>query len=203
MADLTDKQQAFIDHYFLCGFNGTEAAARAGYDGERETLAVVASENLRKPNIREAIDARMAETKMSANEVLARLGEHARGNIVPFLVTDHDGNLESFDLSDDKPLHLLKKASITESEFKGVTKRTVTIELYDAQSALVHIGRHYGLFVDKTALTDPTGTQEYADTALDALRQRLITQLATESASRGSGDIHPDATASTNEGGEV
>jgi phage terminase small subunit len=40
--------------------NGTEAAKRSGYRGNANTLATVAKENLRKPHIREEIDARLA-----------------------------------------------------------------------------------------------------------------------------------------------
>lgn len=77
---LTGKQRAFVDQYFLCEFNGTEAAARAGYQGNRDSLAVTASENLRNPKVRAVIDGRLAERTMSADEVLMRLTDHGRGS---------------------------------------------------------------------------------------------------------------------------
>ncbi len=52
---LTQKQRKFIAAY---AGNGTEAARVAGYDGNDATLAQVASENLRKPEIAAAIKAR-------------------------------------------------------------------------------------------------------------------------------------------------
>lgn len=48
--DPTPKQKLFVDHY-LQSFNATDAARRAGYKGNDKTLAVVGSENLRKPCI--------------------------------------------------------------------------------------------------------------------------------------------------------
>lgn len=60
---LTQKQQRFIEYY---DGNGTEAARKAGYVGDDTVLAQVASENLRKPYIKEALENRnktiMAET---------------------------------------------------------------------------------------------------------------------------------------------
>jgi phage terminase small subunit len=52
---LTPKQQAFVDAY---SGNGTAAARAAGYKGSDATLAQVASENLRRPEILSAIQAR-------------------------------------------------------------------------------------------------------------------------------------------------
>lgn len=52
---LTRKQQAFVDAYTG---NGTAAARAAGYKGSDATLAQVASENLRKPEVLEAIQVR-------------------------------------------------------------------------------------------------------------------------------------------------
>lgn len=73
---------------------------------------------------------------------------------------------------------------------KSYNAKDGKIELYDAHAGLVDIGRAHGLFIDKTALTDPTGTKEYADSTLSALRERLITQLVTPPAGDGAGGIH-------------
>lgn len=52
---LTRKQQAFVDAYTG---NGTAAAKAAGYKGNDATLAQVASENLKKPEVLAAIQVR-------------------------------------------------------------------------------------------------------------------------------------------------
>jgi phage terminase small subunit len=58
---LTRKQEAFVSWYTSAEVNmaGTEAARRAGYKGSVNTLASVATENLRKPAIRKEIDRRL------------------------------------------------------------------------------------------------------------------------------------------------
>lgn len=152
---LTDKQRAFIEAY-LTSWNATQAAIDAKYS--KKTARVIGPENLSKPAIQAAIAARLAELKMSADEVLTRLTSHARGSLAPFLRRDTDGDLYGFDLSEAQPLHLIKKASVTRRRQKDdrdevVTVETVTIELYDAQAALQLLGKHHGLFVERVETT--------------------------------------------------
>ena len=52
---LTPKQDKFYKRYISNEFNGVEACKFAGYKGTDATLAVVANQNLRKPNIMRAI----------------------------------------------------------------------------------------------------------------------------------------------------
>ena len=56
--NLTVKQKRFVEFY---DGNGTEAARKAGYKGNDNTLNQVAIENLRKPMILEAIEKRESE----------------------------------------------------------------------------------------------------------------------------------------------
>lgn len=53
MANLTPKQQRFVEEY-LIDLNATQAAIRAGYS--EKTAAVIGAENLIKPNIQKAIE---------------------------------------------------------------------------------------------------------------------------------------------------
>jgi phage terminase small subunit len=84
---LKDKQQAFVEHYLQC-WNAAEAARRAGYS--EKTARSIGAENLTKPDIQEAIQTRLAELKMSADEVLARLTEYGRGTMADFLRVDEE-----------------------------------------------------------------------------------------------------------------
>lgn len=52
MAKLTAKQKRFVEEY-LVDLNATQAAIRAGYS--ENTATIIGHENLRKPNISEAI----------------------------------------------------------------------------------------------------------------------------------------------------
>jgi len=58
---MTAKQRLFAEWYCSAAvnMNGTEAARRAGYKGNDNTLASVAAENMRKHAIRNEIDLRL------------------------------------------------------------------------------------------------------------------------------------------------
>lgn len=155
---LTTKQQAFIEHY-LRTWNASEAAREAGYS--ERTARQIGAENLTKPDIQAAIQARLTELRMSADEVVVRLTEHARGSLAPFLDINSAGDLKGFKFGDDRPLHLLRKASVTKRTIKDMTEETVTIELHDPQAALVHLGKHHKLFTDNIAHSGELGVKTY------------------------------------------
>ena len=80
MVKLTAKQQRFCDEY-LVDLNATQAAIRAGYS--KKTASVIGIEKLRKPNISEYIEKRMAEKEAELiadqDEVLKYLTSVLRG----------------------------------------------------------------------------------------------------------------------------
>lgn len=152
---LTNKQKAFINEYFIGGFNGTDAARRAGYKGNDATLASIAYENLRKPQIKEEIERRMKESAMGAAEVLYRLTEHARGDIGEFIAVDY------LALQSHPKSRLVKKIKRTFRVDKDEsTTEHIELELYDAQAALVQLGRSHALFTDKQ---EHSGTLHWGD----------------------------------------
>lgn len=79
---LTEKQKRFVDYYVETG-NASEAARRAGYS--ERTCRVTGLENLTKPAIKAAIDARLKELDSkriaSADEVLQFLTSSMRGEL--------------------------------------------------------------------------------------------------------------------------
>ena len=154
MANLTGKQQAFVDAYITCGFNATEAARRAGYAGDDNALAVRGTENVRNIKIRAEIDRILAERLMSRDEVLARLAEHAGVTLDDFV--DGYGDIDLDRARERGKLHLVKKYTRTESVSKfGNTEVRSQIELHDPQAALVQLGRYYKLFTDKIEYSMP------------------------------------------------
>lgn len=161
---LNFKQRVFVEHY-LQAWNATDAARRAGYKGNDITLASVGYENLRKPQIAEAIERRLAELQMGADEVIQRLSEHARGNLAPFL----DSNANGLDLASDRAqasMNIVRKFKTTHKTFhRGETswdEVQTEIELYDAQRALELLGRHLALFAEVALTGDVNDWREFA-----------------------------------------
>jgi len=79
---LTEKQRRFVDYYIETG-NATESARRAGYSSK--TAEAIGLENLGKPRIKAAIDARLRELEdkriAKADEVMQFLTSTLRGEV--------------------------------------------------------------------------------------------------------------------------
>lgn len=161
---ITNKQQKFIDEY-LVDFNATQAAIRSGYS--KRTAAVIGWENLRKPEISDAIKIKV----MDADEVLLRLSDIARGDIshlmeitssgftFRLLVTDENGNRIV-----NPNTKLIKKIKQKVTTILGKSENSedreiieTELELYNAQEALNTLGKYHKLFVDRTELTGKDG----------------------------------------------
>lgn len=179
---LTKKQQLFIEEYFKCNMNATEAAFKVYASKKRETAAVIGSENLKKPKIADEIQRRIDEHAMSANEVLYRLADHARASFDVFL-NDY-GNITFSSISDAVENgygHLIKKLSVRPTK-EGVA---ISLELHDPQSALVHLGRHHKLFTNEVELGDKT-LRALTNDDLQGLSDAELAAIATGSTASSS-----------------
>lgn len=160
---LTVKQIRFIEEYCK-HFNGTRAAIDAGYS--EATACEMGYENLRKPHIKERIDARLAALTMSADEALLKMSDFARGSFAPFLVLGDDEGV-SIDLTSlpaQENLHLIKKIKQTKSFYEGShTGTTTEIEIHDAKDAVKTILQMHGKLVEKRTI-DHTTKGEKIDT---------------------------------------
>lgn len=129
----TRKERKWLAEYLKC-WNGNEAARRAGYKWPEK----IGPRKLKKFNTE--IKRRLRENAMEADEVLSRLADMAKGDINNFV--DAAGNVDLTQAREQGFTHIIKSITATKMG-------TVKIELYDAQSALVHIGKHLGLFTDR------------------------------------------------------
>jgi len=139
VAAMTDKMTRFVEEY-LIDFNATQAAVRAGYS--ERTAHVIGWENLRKPNIREAVKVRLAELTMSSAEAAMRLTAWGRGSLDPFLTATGHIDLTTADAQAN--LHLLKKVKRTQ----GQHGENVEIELHDPKDAVIQMAKLHGMFKD-------------------------------------------------------
>lgn len=144
MAKLTAKQQRFCDEY-LIDLNATQAAIRAGYS--EKTAAVIATENLRKPNIRDYIEKRMAEKEES---LIAKQDE-----VLKYLTA-----VMRRELSEHVVVTVSEEKSYYEPDSNGtMRKRTekrempqiveIPARLADANKAAELLGKAYTLFTDR------------------------------------------------------
>ena len=156
---LTDRQQAFVVEYVKI-WNASEAARRAGYTGDANTVGPRLLANV---GVSAAIERFKAEHIMSAEEVQVELTRQARSDIGDFL--QQNGDVVTVDLAkavEAKKTGLIKKLSQTRTvrtRGEDDTEETVstTIELYDKQTALVQVGKIHKLFTDKSEIGGPDG----------------------------------------------
>lgn len=142
-AKLNARQRMFVEHYLDC-LNATEAARRAGYAKPMQQGWRL----LRNVEIAGAVEAGLVEKAMGRTEVLTRLAEMARSDMREFIQFNEETGDTWLDVSDEKPLHLIKKLEITKTTRNGegdefLIDTKIKIELYDAKSALDTLARHH------------------------------------------------------------
>lgn len=156
MSDLTDKQARFVEEY-LVDLNATQAAIRAGYS--QDTARQMGAENLSKPVIADAIaraqQARTKRTQVDQDYVVHGIRETIerckqaepvlKANGEPVMVDTPDG--------EQAPAYKFESSSV----LKG----------YEL------LGRHLGMFMDKSTVTVTHLVEELSDDELDAEIDRL------------------------------
>lgn len=147
---MTRKQKRFAEEY-LIDLNATQAAIRAGYSPE--TAGSIGNENLKKPEIKSAIDRAQAErsrrTGINQDRVLRELAKVAFLNPVDVIDMDEATVLGEANREDTACIASVKVKTIPTDD-GVITEREV--RTYDKLRALELLGRHLGMFADKVKL---------------------------------------------------
>jgi hypothetical protein len=144
------KHRAFIDAFFRNNLNGT-AAYKEAYGVEDDNHAAVnASKLLRIAKIREAVDLRLKENQMGADEVLFRIREQSENPAARFF--DEDGGFDFEACREAGMMHLIKSVSVSDSSGDKGSSHSLKVELVDPQAALFKVGSHHKLFTEKFEL---------------------------------------------------
>ena len=156
MANLTPKQQRFVEEY-LIDLNATQAAIRAGYS--EKTANEIGAENLAKPSIAKAIQDALKErserVQIDADYVLKRLVEIDQMDVLDIM----DENLNMKPLKEWPKIwrqYINNVESIELSDGEGWLKK---IKWPDKVKNLELIGKHVsvGAFKEKVEHTGPNG----------------------------------------------
>ena len=141
---LNTRQKLFVEHYLKLN-NATQAAIAAGYS--KKTAKQIGARLLTNVAIASRVSQRteavLQAAKMEADEVLTRLTDIARGSMADFIRVNGNGE-PVVDLSKPNvPLQLIKRIKTKRSDKFG---DEIEFELYDAQTALNTLGKHWKLF---------------------------------------------------------
>ena len=168
---LSPKQRRFVDEYAI-SLNATRAAIAAGYS---ERSAQVQSSRLLSnamvsTALQKLLDKRAAKVGITQEMVLAELAKIGFADIRK-AVTWGTTEMRVVDDGDDEsepktaPYHglALKGADEIDDDTAAAISEVsegrdgLKVKFHDKQAALVNIGRHLGMFKDKTELSGPGG----------------------------------------------
>jgi phage terminase small subunit len=149
---LSAKQSAFVEEY-LRVWNATDAYQAIYPKTNRDAARASAARLLANVSIAEEIQRRVDERAMSANEVLDRLAEHARADYKDFISVADNGDVALDMMKAEGKTHLIRRVTqrrtIRTTKDMQIDETVLSLELHDAQAALVHIGKHHKLFTEK------------------------------------------------------
>ncbi len=143
------KQQRFVEEY-LVDLNATQAAIRAGYS--EKTAGQIGDENLKKPEIKEAIQARRKELSEKVEITQERvLKEYARiAFLDPRKLFDNTGApLPIQDLDDDTAAAIIGLDVVQVGNAEVGVGDVLKYKMADKKGALDSVARHLGMFNDK------------------------------------------------------
>jgi phage terminase small subunit len=171
-SELTEKQKAFAAEY-LVDMNATNAARRAGYSVR--TAGAEGCKLLRLPKISAAIETAQREraqrVEITANMVVQELAKIAFSNMSDYVTVETVGKAKgqvSIDLSclTRDQFAAIGEIRIEDIESGKRTGKRTTFKLLDKRQALVDLGKHLGLFVERKQV-EHSGTIDIENAARD------------------------------------
>lgn len=148
---LTKKQKLFVEEY-LIDLNATQAAIRAGYS--EKTAKNIGCENLAKPNIQREIQKRMKargqRTEITQDRVLQELAKIGFADVTDFVTIEN--RMVQVKSTAEMPADKMGAIAGIKEGANGIE-----IKLNDKGKALELIGRHLGMWKDKTEITGDLG----------------------------------------------
>jgi phage terminase small subunit len=138
---LTQKEKLFIETYFINGFNGKQAAIKAGY--APHSAAVTASKLLTKSNVSKEVQRRLTKlnerAEAKADRVIQEIESIAHSDIKDIMERNKTGELKLRDL-DKIPSQLIESITPTKYGYK--------VKLWSKTAALDQLMRYHKLYND-------------------------------------------------------
>lgn len=189
MARLTPKQEQFVREY-LIDLNATQAAIRAGYSPK--TAEKIGSENLKKPDVAEAIKAAMtersAETGINATRVISEIAAMALYDPADIMIDGEPGEEDALEtIVNGRVIYGLRNPADIKRLPENMRRAIVgwswdrngnfTVKLADKAKALDQLMRHLGEYRDRLEVSNLDNLAERLDRAkrLEFAEARLPT----------------------------
>lgn len=183
---LTLRERRFVEEY-LIHLNATKAAKLAGYSAS--TAQQIGSAVLAKPKIQAAMKiaqrAHQKSTGVTVDRIVLELAKIGFANIMDFVAIQEDGSAY-VDLSNMSREQSAAIAEINVEEYmegRGDDARPVKrtkIKMADKRAALVDMGKHLGMFVERKVVDVNTNDKPLTDEERRERIAELIGREATE-----------------------
>jgi phage terminase small subunit len=177
MADkLTPKQEAFVRAYLETG-NASEAYRRA-YDAEGmkpETIKVKACELLKNGNVSVTVAKRQEKIaerhNITVDKIVRELATLGFSNMLDYMTIPADGDafVDLSKLSREQASAIQELVVEDYKDGRGEDARDVKrikFKLYDKKAALVDLGKHLGMFIDRSEVGKPGDFANLSDADL-------------------------------------
>jgi phage terminase small subunit len=159
---MNDRQRRFAQEYIV-DLNATQAAIRAGYSAK--TAYSAGQRALKDVEIAAEIARLQGErgerTQLTADRVLLELGRLGMSD-VRRLFTPSGALIPIEDLDDDTAAAVASVEVVTQSagvdaDGNKVVEHVHKVKLWDKNSALDKIAKHFGMFIERQEVTGPDG----------------------------------------------
>jgi phage terminase small subunit len=191
---LTDKEKVFVEEY-LIDLNATRAAIDAGYS--KTSARQLANRLLTKDYIQAEIEKQMAarseRTKITQDKVLNELAKIGFFDVRKLM--NEKGEPIPLHEIDDETAAAIVGLDVLE-EYEGTGKDKILIghikkyKLADKRAALVDIGKHLGMFIERKEVGNPGDFDKVGD---DELERSITETVALIERARTKGQVPSNA----------
>lgn len=177
--DLTDFQTRFVAEYLvdLCGADAARRAGSKAKEPKKIADGLFANPKVAKA-VADAMAARAQRVELNADMIVAELKKIAFANVSKYIYVNAKGqaevNLSKMTVEDAAVINEIRVEDIDSGRRTG--RRTI-FKLHDKIAALQLLGKHLGMFVDKSKI-EHSGAIDIENAARD-LELRLMEAAAT------------------------
>jgi phage terminase small subunit len=170
MNKLTKQQELFVIQYMV-DFNATQAAISANY--AKGSAHVSANRLLKMDKVQAAIQKRLTKKEeicdVKIKDLINELAAIATLNIADIAKIDTDGKsvvVKDFnDIPDNAKKAIKEIQTIQIADGGGVAYK---IQFYDKMKGIELLGKHFGMFIERTEIGKPGDFDKLSDKELDA-----------------------------------
>jgi phage terminase small subunit len=177
---LNAKQQRFVDEY-LIDLNATQAAIRAGYSGK--TAEQIGYQLLQRTSVAEAVAAGKAalaeKSGVTVERIVAELSKLGFSNMDNFVRRTSEGDIYT-DFSEVTHEQMAAVGEVTVETYKegrgddAKDVKRVKFKLADKRAALVDLGKHLGMFVDRSEVKSEVVLTDMIDRPPNETREQWL-----------------------------